>query len=87
MSPSFDCNEPSTLVTDGSSTEINTKEVPLGIKIDRALQFDGHVNSLCKKAYQKLNAIARFAPYMNVEKRRVIMKAFIKSQFGYCPLV
>ena len=76
----LNCNEPSTLVTDGSSTETNTKEVPLRITIDRALQFDDHVNSLCKKAYQKLNALARFAPYMNVEKRRIIMKAFIKSQ-------
>ena len=24
---------------------------------------------------------------MNTEKRRIIMKAFINSQFGYCPLV
>ena len=44
-------------------------------------------NSLCKKACQKLNVFARLAPYMNVEKRRIIMKAFIESQFGYCPLV
>ena len=25
-------------------------------------------------------------PYMNVEKGRIIMKAFIESQFEYCPL-
>ena len=59
----------------------------LGIKIDKDLKFDDHVNSLCKKACQKLNVFARLAPYMNVEKRRIIMKAFIESQFGYCPLV
>ena len=80
-------NEPSTLVIDGSSIETNTKEVLLGITIDKDLKFDDHVNSLCKKACQKLNALARLAPYMNVEKRRIIMKAFIESQFGYCPLV
>ena len=72
---------------DGSSIETNTKEVLLGITIDKDLKFDDHVNSLCKKACQKLNALARLAPYMNVEKRRIIMKAFIESQFGYCPLV
>ena len=72
---------------DGSSTETNIKEVLLGITIDKDLKFDDHVNSLCKKAYQKLNALARLAPYMNVEKRRIIIKAFIESQFGYCPLV
>ena len=81
------CNEPSTLVIDGSSIETNTKEVLLGITIDKDLKFDDHVNSLCKKACQKLNALARLPPYMNVEKRRIIMKAFIESQFGYCPLV
>ena len=70
------CNERSTLVIDGSSIETNTKEVLLGITIDKDLKFDDHVNSLCKKACQKLNALAHLAPYMNIEKRRIIMKAF-----------
>ena len=51
------------------------------------LNFDEHVNNLCKKACQKLNALVRLAPFMNVDKKRMIMKAFIESQFGYCPLV
>ena len=73
------CNEPSALAIDSSSIETNTKEVLLGITVDKDLKFDDHVNSLCKKAWQKLNALARLAPYMNVEKRRLIMKAFIVS--------
>ena len=81
------CNEPSTLVIDGSSIETNTKEVLHGITIDKDLKFDDHVNSLCKRACQTLNALACLAPYMNVEKRMIIMKAFKESQFGYCPLV
>ena len=81
------CNEPSKVVIDGSSIETDAKEVLLGITIDKDLKFDDHVNSFCKKACQKLNALVRFTPYMNVEKRRIIMKAFIESQFGYCPLV
>ena len=48
-------NEPSTLVIDGSSIETITKEVLLGITIDKDLKFDEHVNSLCKKTCQKLN--------------------------------
>ena len=81
------CNEPSTLVIDGSSIETNTKKVLLGITINKDLKFDDHINSLCTKACQRLNALASLAPYMNVEKRRTTMKAFIESQFGYCPLV
>ena len=42
---------------------------------------------LCKKGSQKLHALARIAHYMDIPKRGTIMKAFINSQFGYCPLV
>ena len=59
----------------------------LGIKIDNKLNFNEHVSDLCKKASQKLHALARVAPYMSIKKRRIIMKAFINSQFGYCPLI
>ena len=39
-----------------------------------------------KKACQKLNALFRLAPFVNLDKKkRIIMKAFIESQFGYCP--
>ena len=81
------CNEPFTALINGFFIESNTKEILLGITIDRDLKFDEHVNNLCKKACQKLHALVRLAPFMNVEKKRMIMKAFIESQFGYCPLV
>ena len=45
------------------------------------------MNILCKKANQKLNALARIAPYMCLVKRKTVMKAYIASQFGYCLLV
>ena len=79
--------EPSTALIDGSSIESNTKEILLGITIDRDLKFDEHVNNPCEKSCQKLNALVRLAPFMNVDKKCIIMKAFIESQFGYCPLV
>ena len=59
-------------------------ETLLGIIIDNKLTFDNHVAGLCKKASQKP---ARVSKYMNMNKRRTIMKAFIIAQFGYCPLV
>ena len=57
----------------------------LGITIDKDLKFDDHVNSICKKAFQKLNALACLAPNMNVEKRRIKMKAFIESHLDTVP--
>ena len=72
-----------TAVIDGSSTESNIKEVHLEITIDRELDFDDRVNDLCKKASQKLIALACIEPFMKVDRRRIITKAFIKSQFGF----
>ena len=59
----------------------------LGVTIDNKLKFEKHVNNICDKASQKLNALARVSSYMDLHKRRLIMKAFINSQFGYCPLI
>ena len=69
------CNEPSTLMIDCSSIETNIKQVFLGITIDKDLKLDDKVNNLCKKACQKLNALASVAPYMNFT---IIMKAVIR---------
>ena len=59
----------------------------LGILSENKFDFDEHVTSLCRKVSQKLNALVRVAHYMNLAQRRLIMNAFIFSQFGYCPLV
>ena len=59
----------------------------LGISIDTRLSFEHHITSLCKKASQKLHALARIAHYVDFEKRRSLMKAFVISQFNYCPLI
>ena len=57
------------------------------INIDNFLTFNEHVSKLCKKASQKLHAIAHISSYLNKNKLRLIMNAFFSSQFGYCPLV
>ena len=58
-----------------------------GISIDTTVSFGHHIRSLCKKASQKLHALARIAHYMDFEKRRSLMNAFEMSQFNYCPLI
>ena len=63
------------------------EEKLLGVKIDSKLSFENHVSSLCKKASQKLHALARVVNFMDLAKRKSLMKAFITSQFNYCPLI
>ena len=59
----------------------------LGVKIDYKLTFDEHVKSLCKKTNNKLRSLARSTPYMNIEKRKLLMNSFFNAQFNYCPLM
>ena len=46
-----------------------------------------YVSILCDKANQKLLALPRISKYVSNHKLKVLMKSFILSQFGYCPLV
>ena len=63
----------------------NTKcEKLLGIKIGHKLSFEEHTSTLYRKASQKLRILPRIAQFMNAKQRRIIMKAFINYQFGYC---
>ena len=59
----------------------------LGVTIDNTLKFDKHVSSLCKRANQKFHALARMSNYVSSSKLKTLMKAFVISQFSYCPLV
>ena len=59
----------------------------LGIHIDRELKFDDHMYEKCNKPGNKLNALIRLCTILPFHKRRLLMMAFINSQFSYSPLV
>ena len=59
----------------------------LGIHIDSKLTFEPHVSSLCKKTSQKLNAFARLACSLKFDQKKLLLNAFITSQFSYAPVV
>ena len=59
----------------------------LGFTIDNKLRFNEHVSNICTKVSMKLHALAKVSHFMNTEKLRLIVKAFIESQFGSSPLM
>ena len=59
----------------------------IGIKFDHKFSFDNQISEICKKASRKIHALSRVALYMKISKRCILMNAFFKSQFSYCPLV
>ena len=58
----------------------------LEVTIDRDLKFNKHVRKLCSKTNQKLNVLSRIAKLLSFNKRRTCFKAFVDSQFKYCPI-
>ena len=78
---------PEVVSIDGIQIKSSTEETLLGITIDLELNFDNHLSAICNKVSRKINALWRIANYMPLEKRRIVKKTFIESQFNYCPLI
>ena len=83
------------LLSGTSETQLIVQNIPiasscceklLGIKIDYKLSFEPHVHSLCKKASQKLNALARMAFSLKFKQRKLLLDAFITAHFSCTPV-
>ena len=71
----------------GSINESSNCEKLLGIYIDINFSFEYHINRICRKVSQKLHALSRIAKYISEDKKRMLFKSFIISQFNYSPIV
>ena len=58
----------------------------LGVTIDKNLKFNNHISDICMKAGRKLTALGWLSRLLPFNKRHILMKSFIESQFSYCPL-
>ena len=75
-------------MTIGTGVIQNSSSVKLlGIIIDNKMNFNEHVTKFCKKGSKKLHALCRIANYMTSDKLKLVMRAFIESEFGYCLLI
>ena len=63
------------------------EEKLLGVTIDKGISFNKHVEDICNKASAKVTALSRLIKIVSKEKKKILMNAFIESQFSYCPLV
>ena len=52
------------------------------------LTFGVHIKSLCRKAAQKLHALARINKYPSYEQKLLLLvNSVVKFQVTYCPLI
>ena len=59
----------------------------LGIEADGKLNFNYHINNICKSASNQLNALIRLKHLLGFEERKVLVNTFVMSNFNYCSLV
>ena len=78
---------PEVISIDGIQITSSTAKTLLDITIDSELNFENHLSAIYNKISRKINILRWIANYMPQEKRRILMKTFIKSQFNYCPLI
>ena len=80
-------NEIAKIQTQNKSIEETKKGKLLGITFDNNITMSEHIKNICKQASNKIYALARISNYLNEQKRKMLMKSFIVSQFNYCPII
>ena len=45
-----------------------------------------YINKICNIVNKILNVLHRIGSHMSLDKRKMLLRAFIKSRFSYCPL-
>ena len=57
----------------------------LGIETDDKLNFNHHINNICKSASNQLNALIRLKHLLGFKERKVLVNTILMSNFNYCP--
>ena len=55
----------------------------LYIDIDCKTNFENHIKQICTNAIAKIKGLTRRAPFLNKEKTKLLMNAFVKSQLAH----
>ena len=79
------CNREKITVNGKNLGEVKDSKL-LGISLDSNITMRDHIKSICNQAGRKLNALARISHHFDEHKRKILMNAFITSQFNYCPV-
>ena len=58
----------------------------LGVTINNKRKFNSHIANIFFKANQKLSVLSRRAGLLAFDRKRILFKVFLESQFNHCPL-
>ena len=80
-------NDTVNLIVENQIIGNSKSEKLLGVNFGYKLTFNAHIDYIFKKAGLKLNALSRIAPYMDFNKKLLLVNVFFMSQFNYCPWI
>ena len=65
------CQDPPFTISGFACSEITSNDTVdlLGVTLDNILLFDHHINELCNKAGEQLNALKRLGPFISKKTR------------------
>ena len=73
------------LYVNGCSIEPSEEVTLLGVRLDNRLVYNHHTTELCKKTGRQVNALKRLYHHISQDVRIAVFRAFILSNFQYCP--
>ena len=75
------------IMSNNNKIACSNEEKLLSIFLESKLNFESHIGSLCRKAGQKISALARLNNYLPSDQTNLLLNSVINSQFTYCPLI
>ena len=70
-----------------NNTIISTDKIKmLGVTLDDKLNFNAHIDNICRSASRQINALKRLSRHLDKNSRVLIYKSFITSNFTYSPV-
>ena len=69
--------------TGAAQIENSLSEKSLGVTIDTKISFEKHIEQIYVKARAKLKTLATITLFMNIQKKKALMKAFFTGQLSY----
>ena len=73
----YSTNDTVNLIVENQIIDNGTFKKLLGVKFDYKLTFNAQIDDICKKAGLKLNALSKIAPYMDFNKKRLLVNALL----------
>ncbi len=76
------CEEP--VVANAKPISRTATQMCLGVKLDENLNWDSHIEMICKKASAAIGAMKCIKPFVPMHTLESIYKSLVQPYFDYC---